>query len=280
MLSGWSGYALTGGVCLAALVVLQVVVFAIGRRIGRYNVVDIGWGVGFAVVGATVVGLRAVAGDDAPGGGVGWQAPLVCAAAAIWGLRLAGHLVRATAGKGEDRRYLEMLDKHDGLDADGRPKAGPAFVRIFLQQAGAQWVVSLPLQLLAVSSPARGWAVALVVLGLALWAVGLFFEAVGDAQLEAYKADPDRGPIMDRGLWSWTRHPNYFGDCAVWWGLWCAAAAAGPPAWAVFSPALMTYLLVWATGAKPMEEHMSGREGWSEYAARTPFLLPRPPRKG
>ena len=120
-------------------------------------------------------------------------------------------------------------------------------------------------------------------LGVAVWALGLFFEAVGDRQLAAYKARPreERPPVMDQGLWAWTRHPNYFGDACVWWGLWLAAGLASgwlPGLLTVLCPVAMTVFLRNVTGAKLLERTMSQRPGWDEYAARVPLFFPRPPR--
>ena len=100
-----------------------------------------------------------------------------------------------------------------------------------------------------------------------------------DHQLKVFKADPaNRGAIMDRGLWSWTRHPNYFGDACVWWGLWLVTITGWPALATVLSPVLMTYFLVYGTGARVAEKHMAGRPGFSEYCSRTAFFVPRPPR--
>ena len=99
--------------------------------------------------------------------------------------------------------------------------------------------------------------------------------------MAAYKRDPDRGPVLDTGLWAWTRHPNYFGDACVWWGIWLVALDGS---WWVLltvpAPIMMTYFLVWATGAKPLEKTMMKRPGYPEYAARTSFFFPLPPRAG
>ncbi len=114
-----------------------------------------------------------------------------------------------------------------------------------------------------------------------MWAVGLVFESVGDAQLAAYKKDPDRPPVMDRGLWGWTRHPNYFGDACVWWGIWLVGglAAGVLPALTVVSPVVMTYFLAFATGARLLERSMMKRPGYPEYAERTSMFFPLPPKR-
>ena len=117
---------------------------------------------------------------------------------------------------------------------------------------------------------------------LASWAVGLYFEVVGDAQLAAYKARPrdERPPVMDQGLWGWTRHPNYFGDACLWWGLWLVGGLASgwlPGLLTIIAPIAMTYFIRNVTGARLLEKTMSSRPGWDEYAARVPLFFPKPP---
>jgi steroid 5-alpha reductase family enzyme len=162
----------------------------------------------------------------------------------------------------------------------GRERGNPTVVairKVYAVQALALWFVSLPIQV----SAAAGAGVAVVaVVGVAMWLLGVAFEAVGDAQLAAFKADPDNGgKVMDRGLWSWTRHPNYFGDASVWWGLWLVAASAWPGVLTVLSPVVMTYFLAFATGARLLERHMAQRSGYAAYQRRTSAFLPRPPRR-
>ena len=116
--------------------------------------------------------------------------------------------------------------------------------------------------------------------GVAVWLLGLFFETVGDAQLERFRADPaNKGKIIDGGLWRYTRHPNYFGDACVWWGIFLVAADALPGVATIFAPVLMTFLLTKGSGARIMEKHMARRPGWDEYAARTSPFVPWPPRR-
>ena len=118
--------------------------------------------------------------------------------------------------------------------------------------------------------------------GTAVWAVGLTFEAVGDRQLSRFKADPaNRGKVMDRGLWRYTRHPNYFGDFCVWWGIWLVALAAGSTWWTVVGPAVMSVLLIRVSGVALLERSLSQRrKGYADYVARTSAFFPRPPRRG
>jgi steroid 5-alpha reductase family enzyme len=249
------------GASLAALAVVHSVTFAIGRRIGRYNVVDVAWGVGFVAIAAVAAAL---------GHGDPTRRWLLLALVAIWGLRLSWHIQRKTVGQGEDRRYAAMLRD-----------ASPAQVlrKVFLLQGLITWFVSLPLQLSAISGPTPKALIPVAAVGVAGWLVGVAFEAVGDRQLKVFKDDPaHRGVVMDRGLWAWTRHPNYFGDATVWWGLWLITFTGWLSLVTVGSPALMTYFLVHVTGARLTEKLMAGRPGFEEYQERTAFFFPRPPR--
>ena len=242
-----------------ALVVLHTITFSIGRRIGRYNVVDVAWGLGFIVV-ATVAAIL--------GGGDRLRRWLLVALVAIWALRLSGYIYRRSLGHGEDPRYADMLRG---------ATVGQVVLKVFLLQAVATWFISLPLQLSAVSGPTpRPW-LAVAGAGVLVWLTGLLFESIGDQQLRVFKSDPaHQGLLMDRGLWAWTRHPNYFGDACVWWGLWLITLTSWWSLTTVVSPALMTYFLVRVTGARLTEKYMRGRPGFSEYQERTSFFIPRP----
>jgi steroid 5-alpha reductase family enzyme len=247
------------GASLGAVVVLMTVTALVSRHVGRVVVVDVAWGLGFVLIALVCAAL-----GDEP---VRWVLLVMVAA---WGLRLAWHIGRRQAAHPEeDPRYTKMLA--------GRG-FGTAVRRVFAVQGAAMWLVSMPVQVAAVEGTRWPW---LVWVGVAVWLVGLVFEAVGDAQLASYKKDPERPPVMDRGLWAWTRHPNYFGDSSVWWGIWLAGGLAGGwlPALTVFAPAVMTYFLVLGTGAKLLEKTMMQRRGYPEYAARTSMFLPLPPKR-
>lgn len=151
---------------------------------------------------------------------------------------------------------------------------------MFVLQGALMWLISAPL-LAAQMPPAMGLAASLGLLdglGVRVWAVGFFFEAAGDWQLARFKADPaNKGKVMDRGVWRYTRHPNYFGDAAQWWGFFFIALAAG--GWlTVFSPLLMTFLLVRVSGKALLEKSLDQRPGYREYIARTSGFIPWFPR--
>ena len=247
---------------LAILVVVHGMTFLIGRRLGRYNVVDVTWGVGFVAVAAVCAAV---------GTGDLFRRLLLLVLVAVWGLRLAWHMVGKSAGRGEDPRYRALL--RDDFSAKNVIRL------IFLVQGAAGWFISLPLQVSAVLGPTPPALLPVLVVGVAVWLLGVVFEAVGDRQLRRFKADPaNKGVVMDRGLWGWTRHPNYFGDVCVWWGLWLVTLAGWISLLTVASPALMTYFLVYATGARLTERQMAGRPGFSEYCSRTSFFIPTRPK--
>jgi steroid 5-alpha reductase family enzyme len=257
-----SNFLAVSAFSLLAVAFLMAATAFVGRRQGRVSVVDTTWGLGFVVV-AVVAGSI--------GDGPLWRRALVTALVAVWGGRLARHMHTRNKGKGEDPRYEAML-----ADQPGDPFL-VAIRKVYLVQGAAVWFVSLPLQVSAAAGDGVIWV---AVVGAALWLLGVVFEAVGDAQLARFKADPaNRGTVMDRGLWSWTRHPNYFGDFSVWWGLYLVAASAWPGLLTILSPVVMTYFLVFATGARLLEKEMSKRPGYPEYQRRTSYFLPRPPRR-
>jgi steroid 5-alpha reductase family enzyme len=241
----------------------MVVTAYAARRAGRYSVVDTTWGLALAAVALTAAIVGGVLGSGEP-----WRSWLLVVLVSLWGLRLSWHMHRRNSGHGEDPRYAEMLAGTTPLQR---------VVKVWVTQGAAVLLVGLPMTVASVTT--GGWAL-LVPIGLALWLLGVSFEAVGDAQLARFKADPaNRGRIMDRGLWSWTRHPNYFGDASVWWGVWVLSLTTPWSLLTVVAPLAMTYFLVFATGARLLERHMAGRPGWAAYAARTSMFIPLPPRR-
>lgn len=268
---GWEGFPTVAGASAAVIVIAQAVTFLVGIRTRRFAVADVTWGLGFVPV---AVVCAVLGGGDLP------RRVLLATLTAAWGLRLARHIHRRSRGRGEDPRYEAMLpDANSAVGRPGSARAGAAAAKIFLPQAAAQWVISLPLQAAAVTDVAGGPGTAVVLLGALVWLAGMVFESLGDAQLRRFTADPDRSGILDTGLWAWTRHPNYFGDACVWWGLWLCAATAWPGAITIIAPVLMTGMLVFGTGARLLEKSMSQRPGYTDYQTRTSFFLPLPPRR-
>jgi steroid 5-alpha reductase family enzyme len=289
----FAGHRFAGGLgaCVVALAVLFGMTFALARKLGKHSVVDVAWGLGFVTVAVTTFLESHNAGTDS-------RRHLISGMVLVWGARLAWHIGRRNAGHGEDPRYRALLQKVPRAKRNayalrmiyGSQALLILFISLPVQVAQyyrsydvPQWVRHLPpgTRINGFGIPERerglGWV---AVAGLALWAIGLFFEAVGDRQLKRFKADPaNQGKIMDRGLWRCTRHPNYFGDACVWWGIWLVAAEAGKwGALTVLSPVVMTLFLTKGSGAALTEKRMAGRPGFAEYVARTSGFVPLPPR--
>jgi len=251
------GNALLVAGCMLALWLLSL-------ALRNASIVDVFWGLGFVAI-AWVTFLRTDDGD-AP------RRVLLTVLVSLWGLRLAAYLFWRNAGKGEDPRYAAMR-RHWG------PRFGwVSLFTVFALQGVLMWIVSLPVQL---GQLAPGGALsALDAAGVALFGVGLGFEAVGDWQLARFKADPaNAGQVMDRGLWRYTRHPNYFGEFCVWWGLFAIALSTPYGVWTAVGPALMSLLLLRVSGVPLLERSMHKRRpGYVEYVERTSAFFPRPPR--
>jgi len=250
-----------GAVAIAAAMLL---LWLLSLRLRNASIVDPFWGAGYVMV--AWLALAGTAGAEP-------RRTLVLALVTVWGLRLSLHLLRRNAGHGEDPRYAAMRRGH------GARFWWVSLLTVFLFQGLLMWGISLPV-LAALVAPAPAGLGALDLLGVAAWGVGFAFEAVGDWQLARFKADPaNRGQVMDRGLWRYTRHPNYFGDAAQWWGLGLLALSTGAW-WALASPAVMTLLLLKVSGVAMLERDIGERRpGYREYVRRTSAFLPWFPKE-
>jgi len=207
-----------------------------------------------------------------------WTTPRAIAVQVLvlaWGLRLAAYITWRNWGHGEDRRYQQIRARH-------QPRfALKSLLIVFALQMVLAWIVTAPT--LAALAGRHGFG-ALDVAGIAVALVGFLFEAIGDAQMAAFKREPaNRGHVMDRGLWRFTRHPNYFGEACFWWGVWLVALAAGglAAAWTVVSPLLMTVLLLKVSGVAMLEKDIGERRpAYRDYIARTNAFIPGRPRPG
>ena len=245
-----------------AIAVLMLIAWVVSVVIDDASIVDIVWGLGFviAVWAAYLVALERSE-----------RGLMVVAMVTFWGLRLTTHLAWRNIGKGEDRRYQQMRKR--------RPDSFwlVSLFQVFGLQAVLMWVVAVPAVVTVISARPLYW---LDYAGVAVFAIGLFFETVGDVQLARFKSRPDsRGRVMDRGLWRYTRHPNYFGDFCVWWGIYLVAASGGAW-WTVFSPVVMSALLIRYSGAGLLERTIARRRpGYEEYIRKTNAFFPGPPRQ-
>ena len=247
---------------VSAVVVVAYVtgVWLLSLALKNASIIDIFWGAGFVVLAWVYFALAD-----------GWdgRSLLISVLVTVWGLRLSGYIGYRNWGEEEDRRYQRM-----------RRNAGDAFwwrsyFTVFLLQGVLMWVISMPLlaaQNAAAPDGFRVWDF----IGVAVWAAGFAFEAGGDWQLMRFKADPaNKGKVMDRGFWRYTRHPNYFGDAAQWWGFFIIAAHTTDGWVTVFSPAFMTFLLARVSGVTLLERDLSkSKPGYEEYVRRTSGFIP------
>ncbi len=246
---------------LPAIAVLAATAWAVCTVRRNVGLVDIFWSL-FLLLAAVVYAIAA-----APAGP---RAMLVLALVAAWAVRLAAHLTARNWNAPEDHRY-------QAIRARNQPNfEWKSLYLVFGLQGLLAWIISAPLAA-AVASPAPlgplDWA------GAALAAFGIVFESVADAQLARFRRDPaGAGRVLDRGLWRWSRHPNYFGECCVWWGFFLLAVAGGG-AWTAFSPLVMTLLLLRVSGVSLLEKDIGERRpAYRDYVARTSAFVPWPPR--
>lgn len=249
---------------------MALLLWALAVQIDDVSFVDAYWGGGMALM-ALVSWLRLY--DPGP------LATLLMAMAVIWGLRLCLYLLHRWRREGEDKRYARILRK----DREQGRFAWAALTKVFLGQSVLLFMVSSPAQYGILEASSMTPISGLALVGCAIWAIGIVFEWLGDWQLARFKSNPaNAGKVMDRGLWRYTRHPNYFGDACVWWGIWIAAASAGwwVAAATVIGPLFLTFTLTKWSGAPLLEGGMKkSRPGYAEYQARTSAFFPRPQKK-
>lgn len=204
------------------------------------------------------------------GGAGGERTLLLVSLLGIWALRLSLYITIRNHGQPEDRRYQEIR-------ANNQPNFEfKSLYIVFGLQGFLAWVVCLPVVAAVSGETPLG---PLDYLGVAAWAIGMFFEAVGDWQLARFRrSDRSRGQVLDTGLWRYTRHPNYFGEALIWWGFYLFALSAGAW-WALVSPILMTVLLLRVSGVSMLEKDIAERRpAYRDYIRRTNAFLPGPPR--
>lgn len=243
------------------------VLWLIALRIRDVSFVDAWW-----ALGMVVLAWASYFGTGAPSP----RKLLLLVLCSIWGLRLGLYLLRRWRKNGPDRRYQTMLGKAQAERGMGFARA--ALQMVFALQGPLQFIVALPVQLGQIGA---GWIGPLGVVGATLAVIGILFETVGDWQLARFKNDAaNRERVLDTGLWRFTRHPNYFGDCCVWWGLYLIAAESGIGIWALPGPVLLTVLLTRWSGMPTIEGRLRRKKpGYEEYVRKTPAFVPWLPKR-
>lgn len=247
-------------VSLVAASVFMSLVFLVGRRLRRYDIVDVAWGLVFIVIAVTAVAFNQ---------SYDLASILVLGLVMIWGFRLSYHIAqRIRATTMEDKRYVAMRSKWRSGNEDLA-----IYLRIYLTQGLLATIVSLPVLVIAVAPVAI--PPPFLVVGLLLWLVGFSLEVLADRQLRRFIRNPaHKGQLMTAGLWRYSRHPNYFGELTQWWAIGLIGLAL-PLGWiGLIGPLLISYLIIFVSGVPPMEKAFAGRAGWDEYRRRTSVLIP------
>lgn len=226
------------------------------------SVADIGYGIAFIVGILAAISVQGVRGAT-------W---LIVVLPVVWGLRLAIRIFRRNWKRPEDFRYRAWRESW------GKWFVARSFFQIYVLQGIIIFVVALPV-VLAIAFP-REPHLFFVALGVAIWIIGFFFEARGDYELDRFIAQPEnKGKIMDQGVWRYSRHPNYFGESLMWWSIFVMCLGLSSVAmWALISPVLITYLLLFVSGVPMLEKRFQGNPAWEEYKAKTSVFIPLPPR--
>ena len=245
------------------LVLYMTAVFLLALRLKDNSIVDIAYGPAFIAAVSSAVLMH---GASHP------RFLFLYFMVSVWALRLAVHLFIRHRGRGEDFRYRKWREEW------GRFFVIRSFLQIYMLQGAVVLVVASP-ALAVAANPGRGPGF-LGTIGFGIWAVGMFFESVGDWQLLRFKKNPgNKGKIITTGLWRYTRHPNYFGECILWWGVYLAALGSGAAWWTIASPLTINFLLLFVSGIPMLERKYEGDPEFEEYRRKTSPLIPWFPKR-
>jgi len=249
---------------LVAAIAFFMVGWMISMKLGKAVIVDVFWGLGGGLLALTAF----LTGD-----GSFTRKSLLLTLVGLWGLRLSIYLFFRVLGAGEDKRYVDLMR------GSGKPFWLFTLVNVFMLQAVIIWLNLLPVSL-AVTADQPAQLTWLDYTGLFIWITGFFFQALGDYQLQRFKADPNnKGAVLSSGLWRYTRHPNYFGEVTMWWGIYIIAAATDPGRWMILSPIMMTLILLKVSGVAMTDRYMQEKgEAFKEYQRKTSAFFPLPPK--
>jgi steroid 5-alpha reductase family enzyme len=250
---------------LAAAVAAMLVAWLVSLAMRDASVADIAWGLVFAAIAWTALAV---------GDGYAERSLLIALLVTVWGVRLSAYI--AWRHDGEDKRYVAMRERQ------GASFPIRSLGTVFLLQAAIAWVVSAPVQA-AAADPTPASLGVLAVIGAAVTLFGIAFEAVADIQLARFLARKSEGResgVMDGGLWRYSRHPNYFGNATLWFGVWLIALETGSAWWSVIGPVVMTFFLLRVSGVALTEKTIAERRpGYAEYMERTSAFVPLPPKR-
>lgn len=238
-----------------------ILLFIVGTSQRNHGLIDIGWGLSFCVL---TLALYLQTGPSLS------PSLVLVATVLLWGLRLSLHLARRNIGKPEDFRYKAMREKwgnrYPGLQA---------FIKVYMLQMGFMLIVSLPIQMAFFNQKSPNMLILIV--GILVFTLGYSFEVLGDLQLTNFKKDPqNKGKLITSGVWALTRHPNYFGEAVLWWGIYILALSLGAPWWTLIGPLTIHLLLRYVSGVPLLEDKYKGRADFEAYKRTTPIFIPKP----
>jgi steroid 5-alpha reductase family enzyme len=232
--------------------------FLLAQALSDNSIVDIGWGIGFIVLSAMLLYHS----DNISG-----RQWLLFVLIVLWGARLSLHIFIRNLGKPEDFRYANWRKEW------GRYAVIRSFLQVFMLQGFFMFIIALPLMIVKISTPSSLQLFDYI--GLTVWLIGFYFEAVGDYQMVQFKKNPDnKGKFITTGLWKYTRHPNYFGECMMWWGIFIISIPAGNIWISVISPVVLSWLLTRVSGVPMLEKKYEGNKAFEEYARKTSAFFP------
>jgi len=251
--------------CGAILFVYMSAWFGWAQLKGRNDVADTAWGLGFVLVAWSSM---VIAGEPSTHG------LIINVLVTIWGIRLAAHIHSRNRKKAEDKRYKDLVPDTAAF------RWLVSYVKVFLLQGLLLWIVSLPIQAAHFAADLTNPFGLLAGIGLALWLAGFYFEVRGDYELRRFLARKDQtSKVLDTGLWRYTRHPNYFGEVTLWWGVFMVSLSAGSPLWVVAGPLTITLLILFVSGIPMLERRYKNDPAYQKYASRTSKFFPLPPRQ-
>jgi len=226
----------------------------------RNDVADIAWGLGFVVIAwsSFIFGSQDL------------KAIVVNILVTVWGLRLAIHIYKRNSRKGEDSRYVEWRNQWKNFFVR-------SYLQVFMLQGLFLFLIVQPVILVNLSDKLSFGTTE--ILGILVWFIGLYFEVVADQQLKVFISDPlNKGKVMDRGLWKFSRHPNYFGEVVMWWGLFLVALPSANGILTIIGPITITLLILFVSGVPLLEKKYAGRPEYEEYKRKTSIFIPLPPK--
>lgn len=246
---------------ISGILIFVVLLFFVALKLKDNSIVDIGWGIGFIII--SIISLIS-GGKFLPAG------LLVSTLVTIWGLRLALHIFIRGRGKGEDFRYKKWREEW------GKTLVIRSFFQIFILQGFFMLVIGIPI--IVTNSSTREGLNIIDFIGAIIWIIGFIFQAVSDFQLLKFKKNPaSKGKIMKDGLWKYSRHPNYFGESVMWWGIFIISISSGNYFFSVISPLTITFLLLKVSGVPMLEEKYRDNDEYQDYIRKTSAFFPRKP---